>query len=109
MQKSNWLVMQPLNKIQYDIALADGTKKTGYLRFTRYQQQQHEEISKNKEADIIEVASIIFNPVPNVCEFTKEQIEEALDLDEIRLLVNVWLQKKVINPSLTPKQDPDFF
>lgn len=109
MQKDNWLIMQPLNKIQYNIVLSDGTKKTGYLRFTRYQQQQHEEISKNKEADIVEVASIILNPVPNVCEFSKEQIEEALDIDEVKLLINVWLQKKVINPNLTMKQDPSFF
>lgn len=109
MQKENWLVMQPLNKIQYDIVLDDGTRKQGYLRFTRYQQQQHEEISKNKEADISEVASIILNPEPNKCEFTKQQIEEALDLDEIKLLVNVWLQKKVINPTLSQRQDPNFF
>lgn len=109
MQNGKWLTAEPLGQVAYNITLADGTKKQGYLRFTRHQQKQHEEITKNKEADIVEVASIILNPEPNKCEFTKEQIEEAFDIDQIRLLINVWLQKKVINPSLSQRQDPDFF
>lgn len=110
MQKSkDWLVMGPLNKIQYNIELKDGTKKTGYIRFTKYQQQQHEAVIKSSDNDVSQLAEIILNPEPNCCSFTKEQIEESLDIDEMRLLVGIWLNKKVINPSLSQRLDPGFF
>lgn len=109
MQKNNWLTALPLNKIQYSIELNDGTKKVGFLRFTKYQQQKHEIIMNNSENDIVEIAEIILNPEPNVIEFTKQQIEESLDIDEIRFLINVWLNKKVINPTLSQKLDSNFF
>lgn len=109
MQKENWLTMQPLNKIQYDIVLGDGSHKTGYLRFTRHQQQQYEAVMKNKDADVVEVAEVIFNPEPNVVGLTRQQIEEALDVDEMRLLMTLWVNKKVIAPTLSPRLDPGFF
>lgn len=109
MQKENWLVMQPLNKIQFDIALSDGSHKQGFLRFTRHQQKQYEEVTKNKDADVVEIAEVILNPEPNVVTITRQQIDESLDLDEIKLLMKLWIEKKVVNPTFNQKLDPSFF
>lgn len=110
MQKNEqWLKMLPLNRIECTIQLANGTFHKSMLRFTKHQQEQYNEINKQENADIADLAYVILNPEPNKIDISKEEIENALDLDEIKLLISVWINKKVVAPSLSQKLDQAFF
>ena len=93
------------------------------LRFTVSQQErlielqgrQKEEAEKeqNQDKDVItsfltkrtnddiECCLIALNPMPDKTEYTREFIEENLDVDQIRLLTQIWMSRKVLNPSVT--------
>jgi len=47
----------------------------------------------------MDVALIALNPKTEL-KYTKSDIEEKLDLDQIYLLAEVWLQRKVFSPSM---------
>lgn len=105
-----WLVMLPLNKIEYNIQLKDGTARKGLLRFTLYQQRRHEDLMKEIDSKTIyDLAELVLNPEPDKVDFTRAELEEALDIDEAKLLYNLWMEKKVIAPHLSKQTDPSFF
>lgn len=54
-----------------------------------------------RTSDDIECCLIALNPLPDKTEYTREFIEENLDLDQIRLLSQIWMSRKVLNPSIT--------
>jgi hypothetical protein len=109
MQIGEWLKPGPLNTLNYSIKLPDGTVKSGLLRFTKSQQERFQEYikSENKQKDI-DLCLIALNPDHEKAEFTLEQIEQSLDIDQIVLLNRIWLDKKMANPRLTRELDPKF-
>lgn len=114
MQNGKWLEMMSFNRIKYNLTLTDGSKKEGFLRFTKGQSDRYAEYLENvsKTDNLVkynEVAEIILNPDVNKIEFTKEMIDEIFDLDELRILVDLWLEKKVLKPKLSKELDPNFF
>lgn len=86
------------------------------LRYTVHQMQRLEamfsaekdeetgvsSLSKVSERDI-DILEIALNPLPDQTDFTREFIVEKLDLDQIKILAQYWLQKKVFNPSFEVK------
>ena len=114
MQDGKWLEMMSFNRIKYNLTLKDGSKKEGFLRFTKGQSDRYSEYLEtvSKTDNLVkynEVAEIILNPDINKIEFTKEMIDEIFDLDELRILVDLWLEKKVLKPKLSKELDPNFF
>ena len=97
------------------ITISIGGKETE-LRYTVHQMQQLEKkfaeekedepgirsLSKVSERDI-DICEIALNPLPNQTDFTRDFIVEKLDLDQIKILAQYWLQKKVFTPSFEVK------
>lgn len=52
-------------------------------------------------AEHLELAEIILNPTPDKIDWTREAIEKALDVDQVKMLVDVWMAK-VFAPKLAP-------
>jgi len=50
--------------------------------------------------DAAELMAVIMNPVPNVEEWGREKILEAFDVDQMRLLTQVWLERKLYSPRI---------
>jgi sugar diacid utilization regulator len=46
------------------------------------------------------VCVIALNPQPNKVDFTMEDIESNLDIDQVKLLAGFWLTKKVFSPTM---------
>lgn len=110
MQNGNWIEHLSLNRIKYSITLADGSKKEGFLRFTKSQSDRYADLIKNKkDFTYAELSEVALNPDPNNIVFTPQQIEESLDLDEQKLLCLLWIDNKVANPRLSKNLDPNFF
>lgn len=112
MQTGKWIVPGQLNSITYKIKLPSGEIKEGALRYTVSQRNRFQELVK-KEAEEgskkIDLAHLALNPVADEENFSADEIESALDLDQIQLLGQIWLDKKVVSPKLTPELDPDWF
>ena len=106
------------------ISLDFGNKKVP-LRFTVFQQEKLFEFQENKvkgalavteEAgesknvikkrsdDDLEICFIALNPIPNKVDFSKDDINNLLDLDQQRLIASIWMTRKVLNPSITTIQ-----
>lgn len=97
------------------INISIGGKETE-LRYTVHQMQQLEKkfaedkeektgvrsLSKVSERDI-DILEIALNPLPDQTDFTREYIISNLDLDQIKLLAQYWLQKKVFTPNFEVK------
>lgn len=110
MQNGNWIEMLSLNRIKYDIKMLDGSKKEGFLRFTKSQSDRYSELIKSKkDFTYAELSEIALNPDVNNVAFTLQQIEESLDLDEQKLLCQIWIDNKIANPRLSKNLDPNFF
>lgn len=114
MQNGNWIEMLSLNRIKYDIKMSDGSKKEGFLRFTKSQSDRYTQLLKEKSEnkEILgpdEILDIALNPEENTVVFTKEQINQSLDIDEQKLLSTIWMNKKIIEPRLSRELDPNFF
>ena len=110
MQTGEWLKPGPLNTLHYSIKLADGSTKTGVLRFTKSQQERFQALQKaGEKIEYTKIAEVAMNPKHEEPEFTVEQIEAAFDLDQVTLLAGIWLERKVGNPRLSPELDPKFF
>ncbi len=84
------------------------------LRYTVHQMQELERVltsdRENKEANKslsaiaeqdLAICEIALNPEPNSACVIREEIENALDLDQIKLLAQYWMQHKVFAPELT--------
>lgn len=109
MQIGEWIKPGPLNTLLYSIRKTDGTVKTGQLRFTKSQQERFIEFQKKEEGRTdVALSHIALNPVSDPEDFSIEEIEQAFDVDQIRLLNAVWLDKKVGNPRLSRDLDPKF-
>lgn len=85
--------------------------KTVPLRYTVHQMQQlaliMEDGKDEKERTLediaekdLEICEIALNPDPTETTFTKDQINQCLDLDQIKLFATYWLQKKVFSPTM---------
>lgn len=114
MQGEKWLEMMSLNRIKYSIRMSDGSKKEGFLRFTKSQSDRYAKLLKEKSEknDVLgsdEIAEIALNPEEQETVFTVEEINKVLDIDEQKLLSTVWMQKKIIEPKLSKELDPNFF
>lgn len=119
MQTGEWLKPGSLNTISYSIKLTAGNVKNGVLRFTKSQQERFQAfIEAGKEPTVpngldkskdLELVEIVLNPNHEAPDFTGEDIEGALDLDQVVLLNRIWLERKVGNPRLSPELDPKFF
>lgn len=89
------------------------------LRFTVSQQERLVDFQKKQKSDAeaadnensgnflirrasddLECCMIALNPLPNQVDFTREDIENNLDIDQIRLLSIIWISRKVMNPSV---------
>jgi hypothetical protein len=49
----------------------------------------------------IDICSIALNPEPNKIDFTREDIETNLDIDQVKLIAGFWMSKKVFSPTMT--------
>ena len=103
------------NQIIVDI----GNKKIP-LRFTVYQQERLLELQEKREEELknieentknvlklraeddLNTCFIALNPLPDKVDFTKEDINLFLDLDQQRLLASIWMGRKVLSPSINP-------
>ncbi|MFA5597001.1 MAG: hypothetical protein WDA26_05465 [Pusillimonas sp.] len=85
------------------------------LRYTVHQMQELERVltaekvvnnesgkslSAIAEQDLA-ICEIALNPEPNFVCMPREDIEVALDLDQIKLLAQYWMQHKVFAPEIT--------
>lgn len=52
----------------------------------------------------LEICLVALNPQPSKLDFTREDIETNLDLDQVKLLVGFWLSKKVFSPTMAGEQ-----
>ncbi len=97
------------------IQITVGGKETE-LRYTFHQMQRLEDLfSAEKDDEIgvrslskvaereIDICEIALNPLPDQFEFPREFIMANLDLDQIKILSNYWLKKKVFTPDLEVK------
>lgn len=112
MQTGKWFEPHLRNAVSYTIKLPSGEIKKGWLRYTVSQRNRFQEYIKSKnegDARNIDILHIALNPTEEKEIFTIEEIESALDLDQIKLLGEFWLEKKMLNPKLTPELDPDCF
>ncbi len=48
----------------------------------------------------MDICSIALNPEPNKVDFTREDIETNLDIDQVKLLAGFWMSKKVFSPTM---------
>lgn len=48
----------------------------------------------------LNICMIALNPEPDKVEFTREEITALLDVDQIKILVAYWLEKKVYIPTM---------
>ena len=55
---------------------------------------------KKKASNALEICYIALNPYPEAIDFSKEDINEMLDLDQQQILSNIYLEKKVFKPSM---------
>lgn len=96
-----------------------GSKKIP-LRFTVYQQERLLELQEKREEELknieentknvlklraeddLNTCFIALNPLPDKVDFTKEDINLFLDLDQQRLLASIWMGRKVLSPSINP-------
>lgn len=101
------------------IIIEIGNKKIP-LRFTVYQQERLLELQEKREAELknieensknvlklraeddLNTCFIALNPLPEKIDFTKEDINLFLDLDQQRLLASIWMGRKVLSPSMNP-------
>lgn len=112
MQTGEWIIPGQLNNITYKIKLPNGEIKEGPLRFTVSQKDRFDEfIKKQKEEsfDNVKLAHIALNPVGDKEVISIEEIKESLDLDQINLLGQMWLERKIRAPKITPQHDPKWF
>lgn len=85
--------------------------KTVPLRYTVYQMERlnslTEEVKKADKKDVtiseiaardLDLCEIALNPMPDKVDFTRKEISELLDLDQIKILGTYWLAKKVYTP-----------
>lgn len=85
--------------------------KTVPLRYTVYQMERlnslTEEVKKADKKDVtiseiaardLDLCEIALNPMPDKVDFTRKEISELLDLDQIKILGAYWLAKKVYTP-----------
>lgn len=98
--------------------------KKAPLRYTLHQQEQLSALFESQKAPIEKVESdgdtpakqnelarsyqqdtavciIALNPQPNKADFTREDIENNLDIDQVKLLASFWLARKVFSPTMT--------
>lgn len=120
MESQDWIFSGPKNGL---FVRLEG--ETIPLRFTVFQQEAYvvflteakKEAEKAKPADVIEtiksmkidsltVAEIALNPVEGKLEYPKDRIVKILDLDQVRILVSEWLERKVFNPQAKRTSDP---
>lgn len=106
--ENNWLESGPLNTIFYAIKMPDGTVKKGRLAFTKHQADCFQQFQKeeNQDKEHYALAEIVLNPDPEKKEFTRDEIEKAFDIAQARLLNRIWLDRKVVDPRLSPHYDP---
>ena len=113
--QQGWLKINDNGYSQITVEIED---KKIPLRYTVYQHERMLEFQSKKiepkegenflkaraEADL-EVCHIALNPMPLNDDFSKEDINEMLDLDQQRILSAIWIEKKVLNPSTAPNPE----
>lgn len=106
MQHGEWLVSRKRNEVLITLK-----GKQINVRITLHQMQRYEEWAKaasgNEQGgmirlynDALDIAEIALNPIPNQVDFTREEIEAELDIDQVRLFAQTWIQRKVFEPRL---------
>jgi hypothetical protein len=46
------------------------------------------------------VCLIALNPQAEKCDFTREDVENNLDIDQVKLLAEYWLSRKIFSPTM---------
>lgn len=112
MLTGNWLEINKLN----DMTLTMGGKKLK-LRSTLSQIERFQALVEKMNAadpdkanssnfakkammDAVDVVEIALNPDPEKVEFTQDDIMKNMDVDQIRILSEKWIQKKVYAPGV---------
>ncbi|GAB1355441.1 hypothetical protein MASR1M12_41850 [Erysipelotrichia bacterium] len=110
MQTGEWLKPGTLNSIQYAFKMKDGTTRTGFLRFSKHQQEKFEAFHKMPDGDKSHavLCEIALNPEPDKIDFSREEIDAIFDVDQMVILSKVWMERKVSNPRLSKELDPKF-
>lgn len=93
------------------------------LRYTVYQQEQlsalfESQRQKAEESERAEeepgkpnmlvrsyqqdmaICLVALNPQPDKCDFTREDVGENLDIDQVKLLAEYWLSRKIFSPTM---------
>jgi hypothetical protein len=110
MLSGEWITIGKLNQIT---VIIDG--KPIALRCTLHQVEQFQANSEKIGSDEkftavsvtmkpVEIVEIALNPLPGKIDFTRDQIMEKLDLDQINMLARVWIERKVFAPRI--ESDP---
>jgi len=60
---------------------------------------------KQRAEDDLEVCFIALNPNGMNLDYSKEDINEMLDIDQQRILAGIWISKKVLQPSMEAKEE----
>lgn len=97
--------------------------KKAPLRYTLHQQEQLSAFFESQKAPVekaesdgdasakqnelvrlhqqdMAVCVIALNSQPNKADFTREDIESNLDIDQVKLLASFWLARKVFSPTM---------
>lgn len=67
-----------------------------------------QKVTSSATVDSLPVALIALNPVKDRVDWTREQLLEKVDLDQIVIIASKWLQHKVYSPEFDAKLDPQF-
>lgn len=111
MLTGNWLEIGKLNQITVTI----GGKKVP-LRCTVSQVERFQALGERMRetppvegvapgkllADALDVVEIVLNPMPNETSFARSDIETAMDADQVKILAQVWIDRKMFSPRVEP-------
>lgn len=109
MLAGKWLEIRELNQITL---LIDGkripiqctlSQLERFQSLTEAEKQVQEEKTSTVQKiamDSYELAEIVLNPKPNEIKFSREEIQDKIDVDQVNILVKTWIERKVYAPRI---------
>lgn len=111
MLTGNWLEIGKLNTITVVI-----DEQRIILESTLGQVERYLELAKKRTdeegkpeqgllraiADAVDVVEVILNPDPANPKITRERIQQKVDIDQMKLIIQTWVERKLYVPRLEP-------
>jgi hypothetical protein len=113
MLTGNWLQIGKLNNITVTIG-----KKAIVLQSTLGQVERYLDLTKKRDdsskaepeeklgdfrkvvADAADVLEVVLNPNPTEIQVSREEIMNSIDIDQMKLIIQVWVERKLYLPRL---------